>query len=740
MKKGFLSLLVIGLVAGLLYGENVVANGGFEEGLKGWKVVKGVFLERNVVHSGKRSIKLDTSQSGRLVKGKEKSFYRTQLETGLMEIEPDTSYILSFWSKCEKYGEGYAPYVLVEWFREDKSKIKKPRPMPSTEKGTYDWKKRMVTLLSPGKAHYIKLTLIAWANNTVVYFDDVSFAPLKGKKEKPTPSSLSFLLKESPSYALWYEDPTQQVFPKESLPERKGEEILLKVAINEYEPFQLVIFPKEAWENFHLEFTDLKGKRGKIFRDNLRYEKVGYVPVKYSSGIGHYPGIYPDPLIPDKEFSLKANKNNSIWITLKVPPGTPPGEYKGKIGIYRGKRKVDEVTLRVKVWNFSLPFSPSLKGIVNVWSEYMMEGVKGLDKVEVFKRYARNVREHRLAGLVGLYPGPEVSIEGDKVKVKWGKFPEVAEYCLDKLGFEYFLIPGLGWFGGDMPWEKGRKWLGMVVFSDVPNSVLNPRFARLYPQAVKVITEYLERKGWLDKGYAYIFDEPKRWKDPAIFVKLFKIYSLIKGVNPGIKTIQHTFPQPEILSLTDIWDPTTWHYFQHWDMCQKARERGAKIWVYNNTEPVIGYPSIRVRIYPWMMWRYGAKGFWLWSINCWRSANPWETADSAGKKFNGAGSWVYPPRKEKDPLPLNSIRWELLREGIEDYEYLHILEKEIVRKQEEGKFSLAFKGDEVLSLVDTLFKGGFFSLKKEENYTHDVGKLKKIREKIAEEIVKLSSE
>jgi len=56
-------------------------------------------------------------------------------------------------------------------------------------------------------------------------------------------------------------------------------------------------------------------------------------------------------------------------------------------------------------------------------------------------------------------------------------------------------------------------------------------------------------------------------------------------------------------------------------------------------------------------------------------------AGDVGYWGNGDGRFIYPPNR--DPLdtetkyltgPVNSLRWEMLRDGIEDYEYLRILE------------------------------------------------------------------
>ena len=63
------------------------------------------------------------------------------------------------------------------------------------------------------------------------------------------------------------------------------------------------------------------------------------------------------------------------------------------------------------------------------------------------------------------------------------------------------------------------------------------------------------------------------------------------------------------------------------------------------------------------------------------SANPWDTPNVTGQD-NGDGFFFYPPRKDNTQLAtcgengnrlVPSIRWENLRDGMEDYEYLWLL-------------------------------------------------------------------
>ena len=88
------------------------------------------------------------------------------------------------------------------------------------------------------------------------------------------------------------------------------------------------------------------------------------------------------------------------------------------------------------------------------------------------------------------------------------------------------------------------------------------------------------------------------------------------------------------------------------------------------------------------MERAGVDGSLYWSITWW-AQNPWETAMSinpdGGFWGNGDGRLLYPPRRSKpdSPViepPVTSIRLEMIREGLEDREYFHLLRAELKRR------------------------------------------------------------
>ena len=94
---------------------------------------------------------------------------------------------------------------------------------------------------------------------------------------------------------------------------------------------------------------------------------------------------------------------------------------------------------------------------------------------------------------------------------------------------------------------------------------------------------------------------------------------------------------------------------------------------------------------PWITERYGMDGILYWAVNFWsQTENPWLDAGtfhsgflcSDGWVLNGEGSVVYPGNVTKRYTgqpnidgPVSSIRFELLREGIEDFVLLSMLKK-----------------------------------------------------------------
>ncbi|MCK7481892.1 MAG: DUF4091 domain-containing protein [Candidatus Moduliflexus flocculans] len=107
---------------------------------------------------------------------------------------------------------------------------------------------------------------------------------------------------------------------------------------------------------------------------------------------------------------------------------------------------------------------------------------------------------------------------------------------------------------------------------------------------------------------------------------------------------------------------------------------------------------------------------------------------------NGDGRFLYPPNHDPgiDKTkylcgPVDSVRWEILREGIEDYEYFVLLRKAVeAAKGKPALKSAAAGAARLLDFPATLFTSG-------KDYTKDPLDLLRHREKVAAAIEKLTA-
>ena len=94
----------------------------------------------------------------------------------------------------------------------------------------------------------------------------------------------------------------------------------------------------------------------------------------------------------------------------------------------------------------------------------------------------------------------------------------------------------------------------------------------------------------------------------------------------------------------------------------------------------IDHPGAEGKILGWFLWKFRLRGLAYYQFNNW-STNPW-TGDVAPNNQNGELFLMYPPSPTGDGSIsygannhrlVPSIRLELMRDGLEDYEYFYLL-------------------------------------------------------------------
>jgi len=346
--------------------------------------------------------------------------------------------------------------------------------------------------------------------------------------------------------------------------------------------------------------------------------------------------------------------------------------------------------------------------------------------------------------------GFEVDPGDVDIELDFSDFDIAGERYLDEFGFNAFRLYLKGMGSGTYYSRNEGVFEGFKKGSPVYDSLMD--------KYLQLIQDHLAAKGWLGREYIYWFDEPAQRDYPFVREGM----ETIKKSAPGLNTfITENDPGPEIMDVTDI-SCTIFHRVEP-EKVRQVRSSGQGYWSYLCTAPkapwisaFIDHDAINLRMWLWISYDYDLSGILIWSSNYWtsRSAspagwlqNPWTEPASFvqgygwpyGKQTlwgNGDGRLFYPPNKNPNTdkksyiePPVPSIRLEFLRQGIEDYEYLVLLEKLASESAVKGSPHTR-EARELLKIRGKLFTDG-------RTYTKDPADILEYRKKIAHMILKL---
>ncbi len=415
----------------------------------------------------------------------------------------------------------------------------------------------------------------------------------------------------------------------------------------------------------------------------LQWSFVGSVSIEQntpnrreSEVIRAAPASFPDYLSEEREVSLKKSAYRGFYLTLKIPADAPAGDYRSTVTV-TAQQGDASLPLHLTVYPLALPDERHL--MVTEWYSTgrfnKFHGVDSSDS-EAFYRmlriYAENMAEHRQnvfrvsPGLIAAARGPSGRLSFDFSRFdRWADvFWSTGRMDLLETGFVARFGEG-GWASGQILLRDFR-----VYDEAAKKSVIVPGKEYL-PQFLPALEAHLRDKGWLDKTVFHIADEPSNhnvmpWREASKFVHEHA---------PGLRRMD-AIETTHCFDRLEIWVPKLDHLATWLDEYERARSQGNELWFYtvgiyqggSLPNKTVDVPLIESRILHWINYRLGLKGYLHWGFNSW-------TDDPFGApgKHLGDGWQVYP---KKDGL-LNSLRWEQMRNGIQDYEYFWLLEEKI---------------------------------------------------------------
>ncbi|MBI4341154.1 MAG: DUF4091 domain-containing protein [Candidatus Omnitrophica bacterium] len=433
----------------------------------------------------------------------------------------------------------------------------------------------------------------------------------------------------------------------------------ISLARNEYEAIQLVL---------HSELGELRqvriepgplthvGGQGTIPPDAISWSPVGFVKTRQPGYMVSHVGWWPDPLPAATPFDVKRGWTQPVWVTIYTPPGTPAGEYRGVITIRADNAAPTTIELAVHVWDFDLPQIPTLKTAFDVYLNRLQSGYSQFfpqwwqrwepRQEELAERFYDDLLRHRLSPILNA----DLSDPAQLALVK----------RLRQRGLSAFAV---GRHGGSFnnEWPK----------DDAALAELEPVYRRYAHE--------LEQAGLLEAHYVYTYDEPELG-----LARAEEAGRMIRAASPKLKNLLVLYDAPHVGTLQQWLEPFDIVVLRNVTFepirADSLKRLGKEVWLYvSGPKPpfptlVIDYPAMAYRILPWMCWKYGLSGLLYWSVNYW-TTDPYKDPMNTQWEQNGNGSLYYPG--PDGPVP--SLRLEVLRDGLEDYEYLARLRQLVER-------------------------------------------------------------
>jgi len=285
----------------------------------------------------------------------------------------------------------------------------------------------------------------------------------------------------------------------------------------------------------------------------------------------------------------------------------------------------------------------------------------------------------------------ELSVEFD-----WDEWDRQMEYAFNEYHFNTFRCPVKG-LGGGTFMNRYEPHLEGLYEGDEAYDVLLSKY-------LKGVEQHLKDKGWQKYAYVYWFDEP----DPKDYEFVMNGFDKLKKYAPGLRRMLTEQVETGLVGGPNLWCPLTPSL--NVDGTEGCRKEGDEFWWYVCCGPkapyvtlFIDHPGAEMRLWLWQTWAERVTGILIWETVYWHSScaypdslqNPyedpmgWVNHVEKGERRpwgNGDGRFLYPPHSainSNKPVtegPVPTIRLEMLRDGLEDYEYFVILKKLLEKK------------------------------------------------------------
>lgn len=495
------------------------------------------------------------------------------------------------------------------------------------------------------------------------------------------------------NFQVWVSDPLVKIMQNTAQPANTPPQIHVVAARNEYESAQIVVTSTANITTLTASVGAISGPATPKPTVSLNF--VGYVPVEHGTPytpsenlVATAPANFPDPLLESTSVSVTAPNNQPIWLTIRVPLNTKPGTYTGTVTV-TGDGTSLSVPLVIDVASAILPDKRTFKCANWISYDPIADYYNTTKWTNAYwnkvAAFAQCMASHRLNVILtrvnALIVGHQDA--GGNLTFDFTRFDKWVNTFINAGALD--IIEG-GHLSGRKTWEGTDYYVWYPDIYDTNGNNVRPynviatsdQARSFYSVFLPALQQHLIDKGWIDMYIQHIGDEPLSQSAASYR----NVAAIVHQYAPRLKIVD-AVETTNIVGAINIWVPQPQDYAANSAFYEQRKVAGDEVWIYTCLTPkglymnrFVDFPLIDTRLLHWANYKYKIPGYLHWGLNAWHG-DPFTKIEAN----YGSSTTAFSPPGDTHIVykgangPISSIRLEALRDGIEDYELLRLLEK-----------------------------------------------------------------
>jgi len=461
---------------------------------------------------------------------------------------------------------------------------------------------------------------------------------------------------------------------------------------------QLVLWSDQAVDQIEFAFSPFKSDDGQTLAPSIGQARfVRYVLTDvFAPGCGHRkPEDFPVSLAADALdnvscFDMAAETTLPVWLTFNIPSDASPGVYTGTLSLYAQNQTPKELTLSIEVLDHTLPPPADWAFHLDMWQHpsavARIHGVKVWSEehwelMKVPMKMLADAGQKVITANLNKDPWNNQCFDPYEDMIRWTKKTDGTweyDYAIFDRWVNFMMDLGVNKLINCyslLPWNHEIHYLDQKT-GDTVNVSAKPgskEFTELWTPFLTSFRDHLKNKGWLE--FTNIAMDERSPEEMKIAL------ALLEKVVPemGVALADNHKSYREYPMLKDIC-VAFGAEFDEKDLAFR-KENGLISTYYvccaDEFPNVFTFSDPSEAVFMgWYTRAAGLDGYLHWSYNSW-TENP--LVDSRFRTWPAGDTYViYPDGR-------SSIRFERMKEGIQDAEKIRILRERFVSTSDAGK-------------------------------------------------------